>query len=451
MKKTRLIISFLLTIIVFLGAGVACGPDDGSDGESIGKESNGKETEQVYNPDKKSPYKTEDVTKENSMWDTEELFKTVPETEKVNVNMGKNLTLFKFTSVGYPRENKDITKVYACVGVPETEMPQGGYPAVVLVHGGAGQIYRDWVKYWNDRGYVAIAYDTYSNGLKTVSGTPQKVKNPDGGPTETYTGSLKDDPTDYKNSWLYHGVANAILCNNLLRARQDVNSTQIGMTGISWGSVITLVTSGIDKRFNAFAPVYGAGYLYDDSFWLAADKQATFGGEGKLNEWIERYDPSSYLPYSTKPTLFVSGVEDNCFAFMNRKKSAGLIKGKAFYSQRNDLGHGHSWNKTEEIYCFFEHVLRGKNSIPIINGAKVENGTITLDAPNATFEGVYLTYTESYDGDSHKWIFAKEEIEKQGDKYAVGLPEKTTAYVVETEYEYEGRTAHFSSPMYVVS
>lgn len=77
MKKTRLIISFLLTIIVFLGAGVACGPDDGSDGESIGKESNGKETEQVYNPDKESPYKTEDVTNENSMWDTEELFKTV--------------------------------------------------------------------------------------------------------------------------------------------------------------------------------------------------------------------------------------------------------------------------------------------------------------------------------------------------------------------------------------
>lgn len=454
MNKLKLL-SVALVAIITLGAFVGCGqPSRNSETpiDSSKIESGGQENETMFNPDKDSPYKVADIVKPNLKWDTKTLFETVPEiTEVKNVNVGKRLKLFKFKSVAYPRENKTFTQVYGCIGVPESEMPKGGYPAVVLVHGGNGQIFKEWIDYWNERGYVAIAYDTYSNGLGTVKGKVQKIKNPDGGPDENYTGSLKDDPADYENSWLYHGVVNAILCNNILRSRNDVNPSKIGMTGISWGSVITLVTSGVDKRFNAFAPVYGAGYLYDDSYWTAADKNATFGGEGKLDEWVAVYDPSSYLPYSTKPTFFVSGVADNCFSAQNRMKSAKLNKGKSFYSQRYDLQHGHSWNETEEIYLFFEHILGGKDTVPIIDGATVANGKVTLDYKKGEFKNVYLTYTTSDDEDSHKWLFFKEKIQAENGAYVADLPAGVTAWVIETEVDLNGKIARFSTPMYEVA
>ncbi len=51
----------------------------------------------------------------------------------------------------------DSTKVFCWYGLPDN-IPEGiKVPAVVLVHGGGGTAYPDWVKKWNDRGYAAIS------------------------------------------------------------------------------------------------------------------------------------------------------------------------------------------------------------------------------------------------------------------------------------------------------
>ena len=52
------------------------------------------------------------------------------------------------------------TRVFAYIGVPKTASPAAPVPAVVLVHGGGGHAFSEWIKIWNDRGYAAIAMDT---------------------------------------------------------------------------------------------------------------------------------------------------------------------------------------------------------------------------------------------------------------------------------------------------
>ncbi len=373
----------------------------------------------------KSPlYQIEDVVKTDLMWDTETLFETVPEKQPMaDIKLAKGIEAFKFKSAAY--QGKTNTWVFGAIGTPTTEMPKNGYPAVVLIHGGGGYVFRDWILYWMRKGFVAIAIDMFGNELND---SLQKVTNPDGGPKEN-DGSNFDDTENVTQSWVYHSVYNVIMANNLLRARDDVDETRIAATGISWGGYITNIVAGVDKRFSAFAPVYGSGFVYEDSFWT--NRNGTFGGTENRQKWIELYDPSSYLPYATKPMLFVSGIGDTCFAVTNRSKSAGLVKGKTFYSQRSDLTHGNFWNKTYEIYAFFRHVLYGENTLTQFGDIVVVNGKATLQTENDLYHSVNFLYTTSTDADSHQWEWRTLPVIKADGVYSCAIPENATAYLFE--------------------
>lgn len=368
-------------------------------------------------------YQIADVVKENLMWDTETLFQTVPETKPLeDIQLAENMEAFKFKSVGY--QDKESTWVFGAVGTPTTEKPKDGYPAVVLIHGGGGYVFSAWMSYWMEKGFVAIAIDMFGNELNYAL---DKVSNPDGGPRE-HDGSNFDGVDDVTQSWVYHSVHNVIMAHNLLRARNDVDVKRITATGISWGGYITNIVSGVDKRFCAFAPVYGSGFVYEDSFWT--NGHGTFGGEDK-QEWISLYDPSSYLPYSTKPMLFVSGIGDTCFAVKNRVKSAELVKGKVFYSQRSDLNHGNFWMMTYEIYAFFRHVLYGENTLTQLSEVVVNGNVATLTTENDLYHSVNFLYTTSTETDSHQWQWGKIAVAKTNGVYSCEIPAGTTAYLFE--------------------
>ncbi len=444
MKK---LLSVIMSAILCLGV-VGCKTSSNSTTTNDFSNNNSWQTYSTVTPNLEvaNPYTVQDVVKPNLMWNTAELFATNPQTVSVDIESGNdNLSFFKFESVGYAPKNLDSTWVFACVGVPDSSvfpMPTGGYPAVVLVHGGGGQVFTEWVEWWNQKGYVALAFDTYSNQLDA---NLQKVVNPEGGAPET-NGPLADKVDDTENSWAYHVVSNIILSNNILRNRADVNANFVAITGISWGGVATNLASGVDKRFACFAPVYGAGYLYEDSNWA---NLSNFGGEDK-EEWIELYDPSSYIAYNTKPTLFVSGIDDNCFSVEARRKSALLAKGKTFYAQHNDLGHGHVWEKTPEIYEFFEHVIYG-DEMTIINGVTQTADVVTLDYSVKKFDTVKFVYTTDYQDDSHLWEFITVTVEPDGQgNYSYTLPKDVKAYLFETYHNDISQYCRFSTPIYTV-
>ena len=77
---------------------------------------------------------------------------------------------------------------------------------------------------------------------------------------------------DPKDQWTYHAVAAVIRGHSLLRSFPEVDAEQIGVTGVSWGGYLTCIVDGVDSRFKFAVPVYGCGYLYENSRWLGEFK-----------------------------------------------------------------------------------------------------------------------------------------------------------------------------------
>lgn len=410
-------------------------------------------TYSTFNPETDSPYKMTDVVKTDLMWDTATLFAQVPETKEVGaINLGENITSFKFKSVAY--NAKAETWVFGAIGMPNAvkyPKPAQGYPAVILIHGGAMYVNVDWINYWTNKGFVALAFDVFGNQLDANGA---KAVNSEGGPGEN-DGPLNDNPDNVANSWMYHSITNAILCNNLLRANADVNSQQIGVTGISWGGVVTNVLSGVDKRIASFAPVYGAGYLYEDEAWASRGGYYWNANATDKQRWIDTFDPSTYLAYSTKPMLFVSGIDDVWFSPKIRMKSAQLAKGKVFYSQRSDLGHGDCWRNenTYEIYAFFLHTLLGQDTVSQIGTASLQDAG-TYDKiyfsgnTNVKFSTAKVMYTTSTDANSHSWQFTSRYITISNGWCTV--PKGITAYCIEYIHTDIYETYKLSTPIYFV-
>ncbi len=367
-------------------------------------------------------YPMDDVVKPDLMWDTETLFATEPELQEADVALGNTIQAFKFRSAPYGK--MESTWVFAAIGIPTSEMPKDGYPAIVLVHGGGGYVSKNWIEYWTEQGYVALAFDNFGNQLDQNG---NKIDNPDGGPKDNNGGSNLDGVEHPDQAWIYHAVYNCILSNNILRARDDVDENRIVLTGNSWGGYVTCVTAGVDKRFAAFASTNGCGYVYNDSTW---QKDGKFGVD-KKEEWISLYDPSSYLPYATKPMLFVSGVDDEYFSAYNRQKSAELVKGKVFYAQRTNISHA-AWNKQNETAAFFRHVLYGEDSLALISNITTTDNVATFTYENKNFNKVNFVYTTSTDKDSHKWEWETVEVIADNGVYAYEIPEGATAYLFET-------------------
>ena len=365
---------------------------------------------------------SDDIARPDLIWDTETLFATKPEMRETDVSLGGTIQTFKFRSAPYG--DKESTWVFAAIGFPTTEKPKDGYPAIVLVHGGGGTVSKGWMEYWMQQGYVALAFDNFGNQLNKDG---NKVDNPDGGPKETFVGSNLDGVETPDQAWIYHAVYNSIMANNILRARKEVDKDRIVLTGNSWGGYVTCVVAGVDKRFAAFASTNGCGYVYNDTTWLA---NGQFGGAQK-EEWISLYDPSSYLPYATKPMLFVSGVNDEYFSAYNRQKSAELVKGQVFYSQRTNISHA-AWNKQHETWAFFQYVLYGEKLISLISDITTTDNVATFTYKHKNFSDVNFVYTTSTDKDSHKWIWEKVAVTEIDGVYSYEIPEGTTAYLFET-------------------
>lgn len=163
---------------------------------------------------------------------------------------------------GLPHEGKENT-VFAYIGFPENAAPDAPVPGMVLVHGGGGHAYAEWVQYWVDHGYAAISFDGFGQTYT--------------GPDHTYAHELelwKPDPALHlpadgllsvgkpltEQGFTYY-MADVLLAHNVLRADVRVKKDLIGLTGISWGGIAASVAVCYDDRFAFAAPVYGCGFL----------------------------------------------------------------------------------------------------------------------------------------------------------------------------------------------
>jgi dienelactone hydrolase len=165
---------------------------------------------------------------------------------------------------GLPWKGK-LTRVFAWYGVPARKGAER-LPAMVLVHGGGGTTFANWVKLWSDRGYAAMAMDTCgsmpSRGYGEPEGADRRQRHEFSGPPG-WDGAFEQVDGLVEDQWPYQAVADILLANSLLRSFPEIDANRIGITGISWGGYLASMAASVDQRFRLAVPVYGCGFLGD--------------------------------------------------------------------------------------------------------------------------------------------------------------------------------------------
>jgi dienelactone hydrolase len=295
------------------------------------------------------------------------------------------------------------TRVFAYLGLPQrlngqagaAAQDEAGVPGIVLVHGGGGTAFREWVTLWNARGYAAIAMDL-------AGCTAGRRRLPDGGPSQEHQDKFRDPADVWTDHWVYHAAANVILAHSLLRAQPGVDPRRIGLTGISWGGFTTSLVAGLDPRFAFAVPVYGAGAIHTGSSWPAFfERMAPDARE----RWIACCDPTSTLPRATMPVLFVNGTNDQHYWLPAYLRSYALVPAPVTLCIRLEMPHSHpaGW-APPEIALFADHHTRGapappRLEAPVRAGAEVRARVIA----GRPLVAASLIYT----ADAGRWPYRK--------------------------------------------
>lgn len=317
--------------------------------------------------------------------------------------------------------HKNPTRVFAWIGVPNAET-NDTVPAMVLVHGGGGTAFEEWVRLWVSRGYAAIAMDTC--GQLPVGNYGQYVHDSQGGPPGW--GGFDQIDGSQEDQWTYHAVADVILAHSLIRSLPKVDPERTGVTGISWGGYLTCIVAGVDSRFKLAVPVYGCGFYRDTVF----ENELAPLGEERVARWMAWWDPSVYLGQATMPMLWVTGSNDFAYTMNALQQSYRLPQGQRMLSVRLRMPHAHggAGENPEEIRVFADSVLKKGTSLPVINGSGRE-GTKVWVAYSAK---VPLTKAElNFTRDNGKWQDRKWEAipaDLTGDRATAALPEGTRLY-----------------------
>jgi dienelactone hydrolase len=311
---------------------------------------------------------------------------------------------------GEPYQGKP-TRVFAYYGRPEGKGP---FPAVLLVHGGGGKAFADWADHWAKRGYVALAMD--------LAGHDPAGRLSDGGPDQDDGTKFRDfTDNEVREMWTYHAIAAVLRGHALLATRPEVDAGRVAVTGISWGGYLTCIVSGLDDQLKAAVPVYGCGFLHENSYWL--EPQFSKMTEIRRQRWVENFDPSRYLGRAKCPMLFVNGTCDFAYPLDSYQKSYNLVKAPVTLSVQINRPHGHIWT-FPEVDAFIDSRLKGEPPLPRISAMTTAEGTasarVTSPVPVVKAELNYTTDTGPWQ--KRQWKTAPAEV--KGDTVTAALPDK---------------------------
>lgn len=330
------------------------------------------------------------------------------------------------------------TRIFAWLGLPKLDPGQRA-PAMVLIHGGGGTAFEEWVRLWNSRGYAAIAMDTC--GQLPVGSYGHWYRDQDSGPPGW--GGFDQIDWPRQDQWTYHAVASVILAHSLIRSLPEVDPDRTGVTGISWGGYLTCLVASVDSRFKLAVPVYGCGYYRETVF---ADSLQKLSAE-QADRWMNWWDPSVYLSSSTIPMLWVTGSNDFAYPLTAWQRSYRRAQGPRTLCVRLRMPHGHggAGENPEEIRVFADSILRGGEKLTSIRQTGREGAMVWAaydsKAPLAKAE---LNYTKDEGRwQDRKWASIPANLAEG--KAVSSLPEGTRVYyfnlfdghgcVVSTEHE----------------
>ena len=337
------------------------------------------------------------------------------------------------------------TRVFAWLGMPYLQKGQT-CPAMVLVHGGGGTAFDEWVRLWNGRGYAAIVIDQC--GCKPETPIPQlrgvRERHDSPGPTG-WDASWHQMDEEVESHWQYHAITALLRAHTLISNTEGVDPDRVGITGISWGGYITSLMMGIDSRYAAAIPVYGCGFVTENSAWSISGYDNARPADVK--KWAKYWAPEHYIPSARMPTLWVTGTNDGAYHMDSFKKSYSLAPDPTV-SIGVEMGHSHShgW-APKEIHHFTDSIFRGGAPLPEHTETRIENSHIV-----STFKSsrplmrAEICYTRALGmWPDRKWNTISVPPEETGTSYRVTteLPVGTTVAFVNV---WDDRDVFASSP-----
>jgi dienelactone hydrolase len=321
------------------------------------------------------------------------------------------------------------TKVFAWLGLPEKH--DGKVPGIVLVHGGGGTAFKEWVKKWNDQGFAAISIAVEGQidvkDTNSVDRAKSWIQHDWPGPRRS--GIYGDSKEPLKDQWMYHAVADTILANSLLRSLPEVNVDQVGVMGISWGGVITSTVMGIDDRFAFAIPTYGCGNLSE-----AENQYGRSLGNNELYKQV--WDPMVRLNKAKMPTLWLSWPRDAHFPLDKQAACYETMPGATMVSLIPGMKHGHGagWNPPDS-YAFAKSIVDD-----VTPWCSATNASVVDDIAEATFEcaksldgAVLVSTTDSGVTGSRNWVESNADISEEGEeqwRISAKLPSGSTAWFI---------------------
>lgn len=330
-----------------------------------------------------------------------------PKSSATGENTWRNIRALTFDGANIG-ENK--TKVFAYIGYPENASEKS--PAVVLVHGGLGHPYAMWIKEWTDRGYVAIAFENtgyFPTELgKNIAGRDSDPHNyweyglagdfmEDGYVNAPTNSAMMDSGSPADTQWMYHCVAQTILAHNILRNDPAVDPERIGITGISWGGVISSIAIGYDTRFAFAIPVYCTGYASQalgnmGDYFSSLAAQTVWGAENRFDLvdfpvlWLcWNNDSSSSI---IAPSLSYLHTKEN-----HEKTVLSIIHNMQHY-------HSAAWNQSIN-YRFADWAVQGGAGLTLLENQPAGrsftvNFTAPEDAVSVSAKLYYITEEMTY-------------------------------------------------------
>lgn len=312
-------------------------------------------------------------------------------------------------NTAFPKPLKEKTKAefFAYIGIPSTPMPKGGYPGIVLIHGGGGTAFPGYTKMWVDKGFVVISLDWYN--CKPV---PKHKDTPTNSIDECdpFPGGRRQDHIS--------NVANMAVAHSLLRSLKEVNPEKTAFVGLSWGSWYGTMLASLDHRFNGGVLIYCGDRKYHKKIF---NGRFVHAAKIPLYWVVSTHDQNVNLrtlkdSFKTCPTIDTKSIVielphshigfefDSCFRMAKHyttKEEPSLPKLSDMKVNRNVatckiLSSGKGIKKA--VLCYTnddkqpKYHLRKWSTVP----AEIKGDTITAKVP----AGAYMYYISAYESES---------------------------------------------------
>ncbi len=318
--------------------------------------------------------------------------------------------------------NNQESYAFAYLGLPEGELKNK--PAILLLHGGGGTAYYEWVNAWKEKGYIALAVDLEGhipNKEGKITDYPQDLYH-----QSTYVAphnqNLGDENDDLSLTWLHYACRTAIIANSFLHNLEGVDKYSIGISGVSWGGFITSIITGYDDRFAYAIPYYCTVNMVESgtpigSYILAHPKFKVFDSVEPL------------MQIETPFKLIVSDIDTHENVLIASEVANLTKNGELAIINQFLHSHYHALAQIEG-FAFAEEVLANNYRIEMKWKTDEELEIKLPKGKEVRFAAIHYTTEETVNKDT-KWV----EREISSDNYSnskikVSLKEGTRHYYV---------------------